>query len=194
MRPSFFRNVTRCRMVDCLSTFRDMSVPYQRVRQSVNNTENRWLREYIGGSLGSDTFSGKVWEPIRLLSHKRFRRTYGGGGGNKKSRREGRRQSKSGKNERGRGVTGPTAGERGDAGGMKNGFSQIVLRRAGQCSDTDPSLNSGGARFEHRFQTADSPRGFEIFLGPANETPVKSSNYATTSFFQTTVNTHQSSC
>ena len=58
-----------------------MSVPYQRVRQSVNNTENRWLREYIGGSLGSDTFSGKVWEPIRLLSHKRFRRTYGGGGG-----------------------------------------------------------------------------------------------------------------
>ena len=32
------------------------------------------------------------------------------GGGNKKSRREGRRQSKSGKNERGRGVNGPTAG------------------------------------------------------------------------------------
>jgi hypothetical protein len=52
-----------------------------------------WI--YVG-SLGSDSFSGKVQEPIRLLKHKSFRQGHGGGV-IKKRKWEGRRQSKTGK-------------------------------------------------------------------------------------------------
>ena len=55
------------------------------------------------------------------------------------------------------------------AGRGKKGFSQIVFHRAGSRSDTDPSLNSEGARFEHRPLTANFPRVFVIFLSPAEE-------------------------
>jgi hypothetical protein len=67
-----------------------------------------------GGSLGSDSFSGKVQEPIRLLEHKSIRQGHGGGV-IKKSKREGRHQSKTGKmkNEDGRAVTSLPAGGKG---------------------------------------------------------------------------------
>ena len=40
------------------------TIPFSRVRQSMTNAVNRWIRTYVWDGMGSDWFSAKVRAPL----------------------------------------------------------------------------------------------------------------------------------
>jgi hypothetical protein len=72
LRPSLFLHVNTVKVGSRLQFQDSLFVPSSNVKQPKKDTENRWLHYYIGHSVGSDWFLGKVKESFRFWKHFSF--------------------------------------------------------------------------------------------------------------------------